>query len=346
MLTLEPNAETNGAFTRAPGLDVEGTWKRALSSAEADEYTRFVDEAGGGAYVQARQWADAAVAGRRFAVEWFLARAHGRLVGAALVLRPRAVGPLLLPAAVIERGPVTARTEDLADVLGALRREALRRGIVRLEVMPYWADAAADDAERILARAGFRCVQEHDGAHARTLRVDLSGESLFAGKDGESLRRKIRQAEKAGAVARQGGVSDLRALERLHVELMTQQGKHAKPRAYFDALAPIVADGTRGALFLCEHDGEVVSALYASRHGRVATFVIGASDGSKRTFSKMVPAMVAAIRWAKGAGCEAFDLGGIPLEGDADEKRRSISQFKLDFSKAPVRLARAHARWL
>jgi lipid II:glycine glycyltransferase (peptidoglycan interpeptide bridge formation enzyme) len=60
----------------------------------------------------------------------------------------------------------------------------------------------------------------------------------------------------------------------------------------------------------------------------------------------MVPAMAAAIRWAHAEGCDAFDMGGIPLEGDADEKRRSIAQFKLDFAKTPVSLVGEHARWM
>jgi lipid II:glycine glycyltransferase (peptidoglycan interpeptide bridge formation enzyme) len=44
-------------------------------------------------------------------------------------------------------------------------------------------------------------------------------------------------------------------------------------------------------------------------------------------------------------GCDAFDMGGIPMSGDTDEKRRSIAQFKLDFAKQPVSLVGEHARW-
>jgi hypothetical protein len=127
---------------------------------------------------------------------------------------------------------------------------------------------------------------------------------------------------------------------------MGGQGRSGKPPAYWSALGDLVAGGTRGAVFVCEHDGACVSALYASRHGRLATFVIGASTAAEHAFSKMVPSMAAAIRWALAEGCDAFDMGGIPLEGDPDEKRKSIAQFKLDFAKTPVRLVGEHARWL
>ncbi|AKV01824.1 tRNA-dependent lipid II--amino acid ligase [Labilithrix luteola] len=329
------------------GLDV--TFTRTLSPEDAAEYDLFVDRSHGGAYAQARAWATPATAGRPFAPRWFLARRRGRLVGAALVLRPRLLGRLSLPVGIVERGPVTDSLDDLPEVLTALRVAAITRGIARLQVMPYWADEHADRASQILADGGFQSVQTLSGAHARTLRVDLKGKTeatLFAGKSGETLRRKVRQAEKAGAFARRGTEKDLPELEKLYAELMRGQGRGAKPRAWFDALAPILTEGRRGAVFLCEHEGDVVSALYASCHGRIATFVLGASSGVERSFSKMVPAMVSAIRWALAEGCEAFDMGGIPLEDDTDEKRRSIAQFKLDFAKTPVRLVGEHARWL
>ena len=56
--------------------------------------------------------------------------------------------------------------------------------------------------------------------------------------------------------------------------------------------------------------------------------------------------MMAAVRWARDEGCTTFDLGGIPMEGDTDEKRAQIAQFKFDFAKERVSLVRQHARWL
>jgi lipid II:glycine glycyltransferase (peptidoglycan interpeptide bridge formation enzyme) len=315
------------------------TFRAELSAEDGDAYDRFVDEARGGSYAQARAWAEVAASYRRIARRFFLARRDGRVVGAALVLRP---GPGPLPVAIIERGPVVDSTDELPEVLRALRRATLARGMVRLQVMPYWSGDDAVTVERLLQDARFRDVQELGGAHARTLRVDLAPKDLFAGKAGESLRRKIRQAEKAGAVARRGTREDAGVLARLYAELMGAQGRSARPRRFFDALAAI--DAKRGAIFVAEHEGAPVSALYASRHGSIATFVVGASSSIEKPFSKMVPAMTAAIRWAKEEGCAFFDMGGIPMEGDTDEKRKSIAQFKLDFAKTPVSLVREHAR--
>lgn len=328
---------------------LETTYAHALAPRDAEDYDAFVDRARGGAYAQTRAWASTAVAGRRFSPRFWLARRDGQVVGAALLLRARLAGPFGLPFAVVERGPVVDDMADLPNVLAALRRSTLGRGIGRLQVMPYFADEDADSATRILAQAGFRSVQAFDAAHAQTLRVDLRGKdagSVFGGKAGEALRRKLRQAEKAGAVARTGTAKDVAILAALHGELMRGQARGEKSAAYYAALSTLVDEGSRGAVFVCEHDGEPISALFASRHGKLATFVIGASSNKDRPFSKMVPAMVGAIRWALEAGCEAFDMGGIPHKDDPDQKRKSIAQFKLDFAKTPVRLVEEHARWL
>lgn len=321
---------------------LEIAYGTALSERDGADFDTFVDRARAGAYPQARAWAPVAVAGRRFAVRYFLARRDGKVVGAALVLRPRAVGPLVAPASIVERGPVVDDIADLPDVLRALRR----RVPGRVQVMPYFADDQAREVEALLARERFRVVHEFSSAHARSLRVDLTPKDLFAGKTGESLRRKIRQAEKAGATARRGTASDLAALERLYADLMRGQERSDKPRVYWDALGAMVERDERGAVFVAEHEGEAISALFVARHGPIATFVIGASGQQEKSFSKMVPSMTAAIRWAKDVGCTLFDMGGIPMEGDTDPKRTSIAQFKMDFAKTPVSLVREHARWL
>lgn len=321
-----------------------------LARDEAEAYDAFVDRAKGGAWAQARAWAKVEVATHRVVPWLFRVHRGGELVGAALVLRPKVAFRLGLPVASVPRGPVVASLDDLARVLDVLRATLVRRGVLRMTVMPYWADEEAERAEIILREAKFESVQKVDGAHARTLRVDLRGKddaTVFGGKSGESLRRKLRQAEKAGVIARRAPSADVRILERLHGEMMRAQGRSTKPRAYFDALAALAGEERpRGAIFVAEHEGSALSALYASRHGARATFIVGASTSRESAVSKMAPAMAAAIRWAIAEGCETFDMGGIPMEGDTDPKRTSIAQFKLDFAKTPVRLVGEHARFL
>ena len=324
-------------------------WRGTLEDADARDYEAFVDSAAGAHYTQSAPWAKVAVAGRPRVARFFIARATGRVVGAAVVLRPRAVGPFLMPVAILERGPVCADPADLERVLRALVGAARRCGVARIAVMPYWAGEDAARAEASLARAGFRDVQELDGAHASTLRLDVDGQddgAILAGADRKKLRYELRTAERAGATVRRGVTEDMATLARLDAQLADSQGKTQRRRAWFDAVAAYLAsDDRRGALFLCEHQGEPISAVLALRHARTAVYVAGASVLDQRPFSKMALPLFAAVRWARDVGCAVFDLGGIPLEGDSDAKRVAIAQFKRDFSKTPVRLVREHARW-
>jgi hypothetical protein len=278
-----------------------------------------------------------------------LVRERGRLVGAALVLRPRAVG-LALPWAWIDRGPVVERVERVGPVTAAIARAARARAVAHLAVMPYWTDEAAALAEHQLAAAGFRDVQRPDGAHVCTLRIAVGGlgdAELFAGKSKEQVRWRLRQAEKAGARARRGtSASDWAALRELHGAMMRAQGKRESSAAWWSAVERLVADESRGSLHVCDYEGRLVAACVVLRHGALATYAWGASVADKLPFSKAIPSLVAAIRWARDAGCGTFDLGGIPAETDTDAKRNAIATFKLDFDKKRVRLVHRHARWL
>jgi lipid II:glycine glycyltransferase (peptidoglycan interpeptide bridge formation enzyme) len=322
---------------------------RHFEGRDADDYERFVVEARGGHYGQTRRWAGVATAGRSERALEVLVRDGGRVVGCALVRRWSA-GGLGGPVARIERGPVCDDPELVAPVARVIARALRLRGIVRLSVMPYWSGSDAGDVERALAKARFRSVQAHDGAHACTVRLSLGGrddDEILAGPERRALRSELKQARRHGLVARRVGPEGVGTLARLHADLMRRQGRSGdvRPPPFFDRLAMVVAHANV-ALFLGEHEGEALAAVLAVRHGRLATFVMGATDASRRPFTKMAPTLMAAVRWARDAGAEAFDLGGVPMPGDADPKRVAIARFKLDFASALVRLVGEHVRWL
>ncbi len=327
---------------------MRATLSRSLSGRDAEDYDRFVAEARGGHYSQTRAWAEVATAGRPLRARYFLARDGQAVVGAGLVLQPSAVG-LGAPVARLERGPVCDDPERVADVARALCRAARLRGVARTSIMPYWSGPEAEAVERSLARVRFTSIQEPDGAHVYTLRLAIGGKKdadILAGGERRSLRSELKQADKQGARVREGGPEDVVTFARLHGDLMGRQGKATKPPVFFDALARQVGEGRPASLFLCEHQGDAVAAVLVVRHGKQATFVMGASDASRRPFTKMAPALMSAIRSARDAGCEVFDLGGVPMPDDQDEKRVAIARFKYDFASTPVRLVGEHARWL
>ena len=324
-------------------------WSPVLLGRDAADYDSFVEQAASGHYAQARRWADLASAGRPFASSFVLARdARGRVVGTALVLRACCLG-LPLPYAVIERGPVVDAPSLFRPFLVQLARAARRRGIARLAVMPYWEVSAGSAVQQALRELGWCPVQKPEGLHARTLRVAAAGKTdtaLFAGGGFSSLRQRLRIAERAGVQVRRGRADDLPAFARLYDALMLRQGRSGKSAAWLRAMS--ARDfGPRGevGLFFTEQDGRPIATALTVRHGRLVTFILGATDETPSKLSKMAPALVAAIRWARDLGAD-LDLGGIPLEGDSDPKRLAIAHFKGDFSQEPIALLGQHARWL
>jgi hypothetical protein len=318
-----------------------------LEGPEAAVFDAFVLASPAGHPSQTRAWVDVARAAAHVATTFAVVRDGARVAGTALMLRPRIAG-VGLPWAWIDRGPVVERVDDVGAVSRAIARAARKRGVARLRVMPYWADEDALRAEQELRASGFRDVQRADGAHASTLRIAIGGKSeaeLFAGKSKEQVRWRAKQADKAGARARRGTHDDWTQLRALHGAMMTAQGKRDRSRAWWEAVERFPGDDARGAMFACDFGGRVVAACVVLRHGARATYAWGASVPDKLPFSKAIPSLVAAIRWARDVGCTTFDLGGIPLEEDRDPKRNAIATFKFDFDKKRVRLVREHGGW-
>ncbi|MDE2113100.1 MAG: GNAT family N-acetyltransferase [Alphaproteobacteria bacterium] len=328
---------------------LESVWLPKLDDTDAKAYDRFINTAADGHFSQMCAWAKVASAGKPVVPRYFLARHRSRIVGAALILQPRILRTLAIPTAKIERGPICGSPTSFAEILKSLVRESHRHGIARLSVMPYWADEWKAPVETVLHDFGFADVQSPAGRHVRSLRVDLallSNNELFGSSALAKVRRQIRRAERAGATVRRGGLQDFAAFRVLNERLLSRRGKRGPPSAWYRALADyFLADETRGAMFVCEHHGRIISATFVARLGKLATCAVGASSGDDIRFPKMLLPITEAIGWAKRNGLDVLDLGGIPMNSDTDPKRLAIGAFKRTFAGREISFAHEHIRW-
>ena len=324
-------------------------WSSELSAADGDAYDRFVQTAGGGHYSQTRSWAKIATTARSFTPCYFLARRCGHVVGAALILKAQLFRSLTLPFAMIERGPICDDPEDLPDVLSSLLGQARLHGVLRLSVMPYWAGDAKLRIEQLLREQRFSDVQSYTGSHVRALRMDLTSlvaDDPFAGRELTKLRKELRRSERAGASSRRGTEDDINKFREMLEQRLHGEGRRIPPEQYYEALkAHFLSCETQRAMFVGQYAGDVVSAIFVTRHGPIAAYVAGASAARELSFSKMVQPMSSAVLWAKERGAESFDFGGMPMKGDTDPKRNSIALFKRNFSRTEVDLVHEHVRW-
>jgi len=320
-------------------MNMEITYHRNhLEGAAAVAYREFLQRAHGAHYMQTLGWR-AIVPAVGLHHRYILVREHGRVIGAAALLRGMR-GPLRSPVAVIERGPVVHDVRDLDRVLPALRRAARWHGMDQLRIQPNFADAEATMAATIAERHGFATVEDLDGPYTATLRVMLAGvdrANIFAGSERSETRRCARKAREGGVVVRRGTASDLPRLAKLYAQMMTAQGANDRSPAYFASFAPLLAS-EQVAMFCAEYQGELDCAVLVARHPEQVTLHLGATSQVKRNYKKMLLPIWAAAEWAYDVGAHHLDLGGVPPPYDADTKRQRIAQFKFDFATTPVLL--------
>lgn len=228
------------------------------------------------------------------------------LAGAQLLLRPLArVGAL----AYLPMGPLVSAADQWDALWPALHRRAGRRRAFMLKWEPGHAPLPPESqrGERRF-RASDHCIQP-----ARSLIIDLrQTEDEVLARMNQGTRRKIRLGQKRGLRCRAGGAADLPAFTRLMAETAERNafGVHA-PAYYRRAFELFVLPGN-AALWLAEHEGDLLAAVMVFRAGRRAWYLYGASSSQKRNLMASHAAQWAAIRWARRQGCHSYDLWGVP----------------------------------
>ncbi len=319
-----------------------------LLPAEGAEYDNFIRNSPSGHYTQSRTWVKVVASSGWARPYFFLAKREARVIGAGILWQPLLVGKLPLPIAYMERGPVVDNLSDLSPVVHSVQIQARRRGILRISLMPYWSGSDAQDAEHILKKLGFRNVQSDSGRHICSLRMDLTNQSVI-NLDGQplaKLRAKVSRALRAGVTSRRGTFKDMETFQQLHRCMQSRERHRILPDRWYAGLAEFIKTNDRtSAMFVCEYEERVVSAIVIICQGSIATYAIGASTRMPFRFSKMACAFVEAIRWAAEEGMTTFDLGGMPRPGDRDRRRADIAQFKSLFSGQAITFVPEMVRW-
>lgn len=235
--------------------------------------------------------------------------------------------------------PVVTRRWQAATVKKALADPAL----ARLGDVP--ADSADPVGERVtqqLAARGWRPQGTAGGFGTGQPRyvfqVPLTGADGAALDDDALLkamnqlwRRNIKKAAKAGVTVRTGGRDDLPAFHALYAETATRDHFTPRPLAYFqtmwDALTAERPD--RLALYLAEHEGDLVAATTLVRVGTHAWYSYGASSTAKREVRGSN-----AVQWqmlcdARDAGATVYDLRGITDTLDESDPHVGLVTFKV-----------------
>ena len=220
----------------------------------------------------------------------------------------------------------TALTE-LAEKLKPLL--SVSTGFIRFE--PPWFTENDKDMSLItngLKRAAST-VQAPD-----TVIVNLDSPAAeILGKMKSKWRYNISLAEKKGVKVKRSGAQELDFFYTLLKETAARDRIALHSIDYYKTLFEICMDkkDLQLSLYVASHENDKIAAIVVLFRREYATYLYGASSNSKRNLMAPYALQWRAIQDAKEAGCQYYDLFGIPPDDNPNHPMAGLFRFKTGF---------------
>jgi lipid II:glycine glycyltransferase (peptidoglycan interpeptide bridge formation enzyme) len=313
----EPEAGSLGQLERGEALRSDIHVGRTLADPEWD---RFVETAPGGTYQQTGMWAQVkSMAGWR-PVRIGLSGDGAIVAGCqVLVRRVARLGAIgYVPYGPLVTGGDGAALFAVLDAVRELVREE-RLLYLKLQPPPDCADMTSALRERQFVASSV------DPAPRVTVRVDLrrSPDTILAAMRARS-RTYIRQAQRRGAVVREGSEDELPIFCDLVEAISRRKGYVPYPRAYYEQIWRSFPG--RAHLLLAEHKGDILASILLLAFGDTVSYKMGGWSGIHRDVRPNELLHWTGMQWARDRGYRYYDLEGIePAVSDAISSGRDIA---------------------
>ena len=242
--------------------------------------------------------------------------------------------------ALPENFPSSDRALVLAELAVKLK-PFLARNTVFIRFDPPWyteeGEANLQDEAVSLTGVGFKraaaTVQPPD-----TVLVDLTPsceEILSAMKP--KWRYNISLAGKKGVQVDSVGVQGIEIFYSLLRETAARDGIAIHSIDYYRTLFEICDKRNQGGgnstlrLYTANHEGDTLAAIVVLFHGKIATYLYGASSNAKRNLMPPYALQWRAMQDARDSGCLCYDLFGIPPDDDPNHPMAGLYRFKTGF---------------
>jgi lipid II:glycine glycyltransferase (peptidoglycan interpeptide bridge formation enzyme) len=145
----------------------------------------------------------------------------------------------------------------------------------------------------------------------RTVKVPLIEDDALLAQMRQNNRYMIRLAIRRGVqVHRVGGRYSIEDFYKLLSETSDRNEFAIHSQDYYRRFLEIFGDDA--LCIFAEHDGNLAAAVIAVRFGREGIYMYGASSSHHRAHGAAFLLQFEAMKWARAAGCERYDLWGIP----------------------------------
>lgn len=200
--------------------------------------------------------------------------------------------------------PLIDRAEDLHAILDWADQESMRTRNGYVEIRPLDTGIVPDGSTHFRRSAEFRL---------HLLDLNPSIEELYGSFDKHSVQRRIRRVEKEGLVYEEGSSPAL--LEKFyHLMVLTRRRHRVPPQpvAWYRNL--VAAMGGNTTIRVVSKDDVPVASIMTMRHGRSVVYKYGCSNEKYKNLAGNVFLFWRAIRDAKDAGAQVFDMGRSDLD--------------------------------
>ena len=170
-----------------------------------------------------------------------------------------------------------------------------------------------------------------------TVLVDLTQSmELILAQMKPKWRYNARLALKKGVKLRRTGVEEIGVFYELLKETARRDGIAIHSMEYYQAL---FEEGRSPAisLYLAEHESDIIAGIVTLFRGTQAVYLYGASSDKKRNLMAPYALQLKAMEDAKEAGCQDYDLFGIPPNDDPSQPMAGLYMFKTGFGGRIVR---------
>jgi lipid II:glycine glycyltransferase (peptidoglycan interpeptide bridge formation enzyme) len=287
--------------------------------------------------LQTHEWGAVKIDNGWLPTPWAWWNEQGQVVAAALILRRRLFttswlknpSVMYLPKGpLLDWGDVPLRRQVLADLADI----GQRNGAIFIKLDPdvgigigIPGEAGARECElgesvlQDLLTYGWH-LSDEQVQFRNTVLIDLTPDldQLLANMK-QKTRYNIRLAERKGVIVRVGDASDFELLYRLYVETSIRDDFVIRDWRYYQKLWSTMLDAGLAEPLIAEVQGHPVAGVVIFRFAGRAWYMQGMSGLEHREKMPNYLLQWEAIRRAKLAGCQTYDLWGAPdefIEGD------------------------------
>jgi len=235
--------------------------------------------------------------------------------------------------------PEDGRAEALAQLTAKLK-PFLARNTVFIRFDPPWffaeggSDVSPNETSSLISAGFKRAAADIQPPDTVLINLNQPCEQILASMK-PKWRYNISLAEKKG-VQVSGGEGELDKFYNLLKETAERDGIAVHSFDYYKTLFDVAGQEKNGEkstlrLYTAVHEGDTLSAIVVLFRGKTATYLYGASSNIKRNLMSPYALQWKAMQDAKEAGCQVYDLFGIPPNDDPNHPMAGLYRFKTGF---------------